>query len=96
MMDRAEADTNLPRIHAFSTFFYPKVSKQGHSSVKRWTRKFDLFSLDRILFPIHLGVHWTLAAALMKEREIVYLDSMGDPNPKCQSILLGKLQSLYD
>ena len=91
-MDRSENDNSLPSIHAFSTFFYPKVTKQGHSGVKRWTRKVDLFSLDRVLFPIHLGVHWTFAAALIKEKEVVYMDSMGDSNVQCQKVLLQYLR----
>ena len=92
LMDRSENDNSLPSIHAFSTFFYPKVTKQGHSGVKRWTRKVDLFSLDRVLFPIHLGVHWTFAAALIKEKEVVYMDSMGDSNVQCQKVLLQYLR----
>ena len=96
MMDRADDDDSLPSIHAFSTFFYPKVAKQGHSSVKRWTRKVDLFSKDRVLFPIHLGVHWTLAAAIMADKEIVYLDSMGGSNEKCQKVLLTYLQEEHE
>lgn len=96
MMDRADEDDSLPSIHAFSTFFYPKVAKQGHSSVKRWTRKVDLFSKDRVLFPIHLGVHWTLAAAIMADKEIVYLDSMGGSNEKCQKVLLTYLQEEHE
>jgi sentrin-specific protease 1 len=95
-MERAESDDHYPRIHCFSTFFYPKVSRQGHSSVKRWTRKVDLFSLDRILFPIHLGVHWTIAAALIKEKEIIYIDSMGGENKKCQDVLLDYLKTEHE
>jgi len=69
MMQRADADKTLPKIFCFKTFFYPKVKASGHKGVKRWTKKVDIFAMDRLLFPIHLGVHWTIAAALMKEKK---------------------------
>lgn len=50
-----------PKIHAFNTFFYPKLMKTGHASVRRWTKKVDLFTIDIILIPVHLGMHWCLA-----------------------------------
>jgi len=93
MMERAKENPALPQIHAFSTFLYPTVKKRGHSGVKRWTRKVDLFAQDIILFPIHLGVHWTLAAALVKKKEIVYLDSMGSDNSECRRLLLEYLET---
>ncbi|XP_046863473.1 sentrin-specific protease 1-like [Xenia sp. Carnegie-2017] len=43
-------------VHAFNTFFYPKLIKTGHTSLQRWTKKVDLFSLDIVLIPIHLVV----------------------------------------
>ena len=30
----------------------------GHSALKRWTRKIDIFSYDLIVIPVHLGMHW--------------------------------------
>lgn len=33
-----------------------------------------------IIFPIHLGLHWTLVQALPKEKRLKYFDSMGSPN----------------
>jgi sentrin-specific protease 1 len=49
------------RVYAFTTFFYPKLIKDGYSSLRRWTRKVDIFSHNLILVPVHLGLHWTLA-----------------------------------
>ncbi|XP_046863285.1 sentrin-specific protease-like [Xenia sp. Carnegie-2017] len=48
-------------VHACNTFFYPKLIKTGHTSLRRWTKKVDLFSLDIVLIPIHLGMHCCLA-----------------------------------
>ena len=50
------------KVHTFSTFFYPKLIKDGYSTIlKRWTRKIDIFSFNLILVPIHINLHWTLA-----------------------------------
>lgn len=65
-----DASREIPRrpeekkCHAFSTFFYPKLLKDGYNSLRRWTRKVDIFSLDLVLVPIHLGLHWTLAVII--------------------------------
>ena len=63
---RSESDSNLPKVHVFNTFFYPKIMKTGHAGVKRWTRKVDIFSMDVILIPVHLGMHWCLAVIDLK------------------------------
>ena len=48
-------------VHAFNTFFYPKLMSAGHAGVRRWTRKMDVLAVDYILVPVHLGMHWCLA-----------------------------------
>lgn len=83
LKERSEKDSNLPKVHIFNTFFYPKIMKVGHSGVKRWTRKIDIFSYDLILIPIHLGMHWCLAVIDFKNKEIVYYDSLRGNNPQC-------------
>ena len=57
---------NYPKVHAFNTFFYPKITSGGHSAVRRWTRKVDVFAVDYILIPVHLGMHWCLAVSYKK------------------------------
>ena len=57
---------NYPKVHAFNTFFYPKITSGGHSAVRRWTRKVDVFAVDYILIPVHLGMHWCLAVSCKK------------------------------
>uniref|UniRef100_A0A1B6D8K8 Ubiquitin-like protease family profile domain-containing protein n=1 Tax=Clastoptera arizonana TaxID=38151 RepID=A0A1B6D8K8_9HEMI len=83
---------NLPNIYAFNTFFYQKLSSAGHSSLKRWTKKVDIFSQDMILVPIHLGMHWCLAVIFFKDKCIKYYDSMGGNNNKCLKLLLKYLE----
>ncbi len=75
------------KIHTFTTFFYPKLLKDGFQSLKRWTRKVDIFSFDLILVPIHLGLHWTLAVIDLACKEIRYYDSMNNNNNECLKAL---------
>ncbi|XP_045120867.1 sentrin-specific protease 1-like isoform X5 [Portunus trituberculatus] len=39
LMERSQKNVNYPRVYAFNTFFYPKLSKSGYHSVRRWTKK---------------------------------------------------------
>uniref|UniRef100_A0A8C3KB11 SUMO specific peptidase 2 n=1 Tax=Calidris pygmaea TaxID=425635 RepID=A0A8C3KB11_9CHAR len=66
-----------PAVHAFSTFFYSKLSAWGYKAVRRWTRNVDLFKQDIILVPVHLRLHWTLAVIDVREKVIKHFDSMG-------------------
>jgi len=70
-------------IYACTTFFYPKLKDGGHASVKRWTKKVDIFSHSLILVPVHLGMHWCLATIDIKKKAITYYDSMGGNNTAC-------------
>ncbi|XP_056007511.1 sentrin-specific protease 1-like isoform X2 [Ostrea edulis] len=86
LVERGETE-GKPKVYAFNTFFYPKVMSQGHSSVKRWTRRVDIFSKDYILIPVHLGMHWCLAVIDFKKKMIRYFDSMGGNNMACLNAL---------
>lgn len=57
-------DPNLPSVNTFNTFFYPKLRCSGYSTVRRWTKKMDIFAKDILLVPVHLGVHWCLSVSL--------------------------------
>ncbi|XP_031834010.1 uncharacterized protein LOC116427612 [Nomia melanderi] len=76
-----------PKVHAMNTFFYPKLISGGHTSLKRWTRKIDIFSQDLIVVPIHLGIHWCMSIIDFRDKSIRYYDSMGGNNLKCLSAL---------
>ncbi|KAL9656639.1 hypothetical protein ABK040_002910 [Willaertia magna] len=78
--DRNDRNTKLPKCHLFTTFFYSTLmrnNRYGYSNVKRWTRKIDLFEFHKIIIPIHLGVHWTLAIINLRDERFEYYDSMG-------------------
>lgn len=93
-----------PKVHAMNTFFYPKLLSGGHSSLKRWTRKVDIFAQDLMVVPVHLDVHWCMSIVDFREKSIVYYDSMGGNNPKCLAALkqylqdesLDKKKQMYD
>ncbi|CAH1238982.1 SENP2 [Branchiostoma lanceolatum] len=92
IMDRGNIQGNL-KVHAFNTFFYTKITQQGPSSVMRWTRKVSLFSMDLVLVPVHLGMHWCMAVLDMRNKCIKYYDSMGGKNNKGINALRDYLQA---
>ncbi|KAJ3360703.1 SUMO1 sentrin specific peptidase 1 [Allomyces javanicus] len=76
IMARAQSNAALPKLHFFNSFFYPKIRDYGHKQVARWTKKFDLFALDLVLFPVHLGNHWCLGCVNFRRKRIEYYDSL--------------------
>ncbi|NXN83399.1 SENP1 protease, partial [Bombycilla garrulus] len=87
LMERSK-EKDLPAVHAFNTFFFTKLKTAGYQAVKRWTKKVDIFSVDLLLVPIHLGVHWCLAVVDFRKKTITYYDSMGGINSEACRILL--------
>lgn len=84
---RGTNSDKYPKVHAMNTFFYPKLLSSGHSSLKRWTRKIDIFAHDLLVVPIHLGIHWTMSIIDFRDKSIRYFDSMGGSNPTCLAAL---------
>lgn len=91
LIERGKND-NYPNVYAFNTFFYPKLLKTGFASVRRWTKKVDLFSNDLLLIPVHLGMHWCLATVDFRTKCVRYFDSMLSDNNKCLDALLKYLE----
>lgn len=81
------------KVHAFNTFFYPKLREAGYNSVRRWTRKVDIFNFEYIVVPVHLGNHWTLVFIDFKKRTISYYDSLAGYSDGYCDILLDYLRS---
>ncbi|KAM6473703.1 sentrin-specific protease 1 isoform 1-T2 [Liasis olivaceus] len=87
LMERSK-QKGFPTVHAFNTFFFTKLKTAGYPAVKRWTKKVDIFSVDILLVPIHLGVHWCLAVTDFRKKTITYFDSMGGANSEaCKTLL---------
>ncbi|KAM5287995.1 sentrin-specific protease 1 [Ctenodactylus gundi] len=91
LMERSK-EKGLPNVHAFSTFFFTKLRTAGYQAVKRWTKKVDVFSVDILLVPIHLGVHWCLAVVDFRMKTVTYYDSMGGTNNEACKLLLQYLK----
>jgi len=85
-----------PNSHFMSTFFYTRLvsTKDGEAqydyrSVRRWTRKVDIFSKDVLIIPInHENFHWACAVIDMRKKQLIYFDSLGGKN----TTVLGHLQ----
>ena len=75
------------KVAAVSTFFYHKLDSSGFPGVKRWTRQTNLFDQDLLLVPVHLGVHWCLAAVDIVNKCVSYYDSMHYRNESCLHLL---------
>ncbi|CAL2047953.1 unnamed protein product [Caenorhabditis brenneri] len=78
--DRSVQHPEYPKTYAFPTIFYTNIITKGYPSVRRYTRKIDLFSFEIILVPVHLGMHWCMAVIDMVERKIELYDSLYDGN----------------
>ncbi|KAK0416526.1 hypothetical protein QR680_012542 [Steinernema hermaphroditum] len=89
----ASSKDGFPKVYAYSTFFYPNLTTKGYASVRRWTRKVDIFSYNILLVPVHLGAHWCLAVIDMDKKTIDYYDSMFGSNDQCLSKLREYLAS---
>ena len=88
LCERSKDQTrSLPKVYAMTTFFYPKLLKDGYSKLSLWTKKVNIFSFDLVLVPLHLGLHWTLAVIDVKVSEVRYYDSMNRQNEECLKAL---------
>ncbi|KAM6977103.1 sentrin-specific protease 1 [Aplochiton taeniatus] len=85
-------EPKLPSVHTFNTFFFPKLRSAGYPAVRRWTKKMDIFSVDILLVPVHLGVHWCLSVVDIRKKSVTYFDSMGGKNDEACMILLQYLR----
>jgi Ulp1 family protease len=48
-----------------------------YDHVKRWSKGFDAFELDKIFVPINIGnSHWVLGVIFIQKKEVHYYDSM--------------------
>jgi len=69
-----------------------QFDRGGHQTVKRWTRKIDLFDKDIIFFPVNLAnMHWVLAVINKRKKRFEYYDSLAGPDPG----VLAKLRRYY-
>ncbi|XP_043288817.1 sentrin-specific protease 1-like [Venturia canescens] len=79
------------KIHCMSSFFYHRLQTGGYPAVRRWTRKIDLFSFDKILVPLHFGDHWCLASIDLLKKRINFFDSLDGMDRNSLKVLLNYL-----
>ena len=76
-------------VYTYSTFFYPKLRRDGYLAVCRWNRGMNVFNKRLLLFPVYLeeGAHWCLAAVNVAEKTMTYFDSLKNDNSVCLQVL---------
>jgi Ulp1 family protease len=63
--------------------------KYTYANVLRWTKRLDVFNMDKIYFPININnSHWTIAVISMRHKTIIYYDSLGASGTNYKNILL--------
>jgi len=98
MLNEQHSAGGARKVWVWNTHFYVKLmdhqEKGGskcytYSNVRRWTKrkKLDIFQLDRVVVPVHEGVHWTCAVVDFVAKRIDYFDSMHIENPACTDAL---------
>jgi Ulp1 family protease len=80
------AGQNPPRCYFQSTFFYAAMTPgptkaYDYARVRRWTKKTDIFAMDKFFFPLHLGVHWVMICIDFRRKTLEYYDSLSGRNP---------------
>ena len=75
------SDSDRKPCHFFNSFFFTKLLENGsynYRQVKRWTKRFDLFSRSKVFAPVNVGnMHWCMVMVDVARREVRYFDSMG-------------------
>ncbi|XP_063196315.1 sentrin-specific protease 2-like [Chroicocephalus ridibundus] len=88
VMERSKK-AGYPSVHAFSSLFYEKLASGGYRTVRRLTRRVDVFQKDIIFVPINLSLHWALAVIDTRKKTIKYFDSLGQEGGDkiCETLL---------
>lgn len=47
----------------------------------------DVFAHDVLIVPVHLGMHWCMAAIDFRNKSVCYYDSLGAPNNQCLTVI---------
>ena len=75
------SDGSRKPCHFFNSFFFTKLLENGsynYRQVKRWTKRFDLFSRSKVFAPVNVGnMHWCMVMFDVARKEVRYFDSMG-------------------
>lgn len=68
----------LPKVRILTTHPLKQLVLLGYDKVKHWTKNFDVFDADMVMFPVNMkNEHWTLVNVDFRRRSVLYYDSMG-------------------
>ncbi|KAL4452571.1 hypothetical protein ABPG75_008233 [Micractinium tetrahymenae] len=98
-----------PRCHFFSTFFANKLYKDAgaynYDLVRRWTlpkrlkasgqASDSILDCDRVILPVHQGLHWVCAVIDLQQKKFVYYDSLRGEDQRCLQHLAEYLRDEY-
>lgn len=66
-----------------SSFFFGKIfgsdgkGPYSYKNVKRWSKKFDVFAMDKVFIPVNISnTHWALLVIYVQRKRIHYYDSL--------------------
>ena len=62
-----------------SSFFYTQLMHKNdgyeYRKVARWTKKVDIFDLQKVVVPVNINnAHWAIAVMYMQDEKIEYVD----------------------
>ncbi|GAA5942494.1 hypothetical protein JCM1841_000512 [Sporobolomyces salmonicolor] len=76
--DLGQGETRLKKSYAMNSHWWTMYGDHGYARVKKWTKKFDVFAKDIIIFPVNLNnSHWSCAAINLEKKRFEYYDSFG-------------------
>lgn len=90
------------KSHFFNNFFVNKLMDNEtrsyvYANVRRWTRKFNIFEMDKVFCPVNVhNTHWTMAVIDVTAKTITYYDSMGGSGKRYVDGLYRYLQDEHE
>ena len=97
MMVNRSGQDGYPKVHVFSTFFYPRLSKGGYAGMSKWTAGLDIFDSEFIIIPVFGVSHWTLVVIDVRRLTMSCFNSLpscGNPET-CLRHIKGYLHDEY-
>ncbi|KAJ1952991.1 hypothetical protein EC988_003250 [Linderina pennispora] len=90
---RSGSNPKLPKVHAFSSFFFNMLDGSGYARVRRWTRRINLFEKDMVVVPVNIdNRHWVCMVIDFRSKYITYYDSMLSGDYRRRDVLLNYLR----
>lgn len=85
---RAQVSTNLPKVKVLNTSFIFNLNKRDFPALRRWFKNDPIQDYDFVILPVHKALHWSCGVLDVKNRGILYLDSLHGKNPDfCNNLI---------